>query len=115
MGNRKETRQKVRAHVLSFFDQDHYGSDNPDATAETNVHEQVKAMLYPNTTIEKVSEAIVDGGTLLVYHHDVVKFVDGLGLNPLHKEYEVMEAWSKYVRLCGREIRAIYEEIEKAL
>lgn len=114
MGNRKEVRQKVRAHVLEYFDQEHYGSDDPNATPEKNIHDQVAYMLYDRKTTRQIAEQIVDGGTLLVWHDDVVKFIDEeLGLNPLRKEYDVMTAWRKYVRLCGREIEAIYNEVEK--
>lgn len=91
--NSKEVSLKIQKHILSF-------------TGKRNLRNNVKFLL--NTTPDTIGEYntikyMVDGGNFLIYHHDVKKFLNRLGINPAKKEYSNNKSWELYRHLIARE------------
>lgn len=99
----KSVKTAIREHVLESFGTD-YGWDNDNEIE--NLKQQLKSFDYLPTTY-KMAEELVQGGTFLVYYHDVQEFLDGLGINTEGKEYTQQQSWDLYKHLIAREISAL--------
>lgn len=99
----KQVKQLINDHILSYFDQDHYGSDNPDATALDNLKEQVSVFDYM-PTVYAAGKYMAEGGTFLIYYTDQREFLDSLGINPDGKEYSDRKVFEQYCHLIGRQV-----------
>lgn len=98
-----EVKAKINAHILSYFDQDHYGSDNPNATALDNLKDQMKAFDYMPTAYAG-GKYMAEGGTFLIYYEEQREFLNSLGINPEHKQYSDNKVFEQYCHLVGRQV-----------
>lgn len=101
--NTTQVKQLINEHILSYFDQDHYGSDNPDATPIDNLREQMKAFDYMPTAYA-AGKYMAEGGTFLIYYQEQRDFLNGLGINPDGKEYPDHKVFEQYCHLIGRQV-----------
>ncbi len=101
--NTNQVKALINEHILSYFDQDHYGSDNPDATALDNLREQMKAFDYMPTAYAG-GKYMAEGGTFLIYYQEQRDFLNSLGINPDNKEYSDNKVFEQYCHLIGRQV-----------
>lgn len=66
--NSKEVIQKVREHILDFY-------DYKDLLSE------IEAVKYNGDSVYQAARRLVEGGCFLIYDNDVREFLDGLKLN----------------------------------
>ena len=81
----------VREHIKGYF--------TPEEL-KSNV-EAIKCGMYPTTY--HALKHMVEGGSFLCYHSDVQNFLNGLGINPEGKEYDVTKSWELYCHLIARD------------
>jgi hypothetical protein len=105
----KEVKAKINAHILSYFDQDRYGSDNPNATALDNLRDQMKSFDYMPTAYA-AGKYMAEGGTFLIYTVDMADFLNGLGINPDGKSYPEHKIFEQYCHLIGRQVAELVKE-----
>lgn len=65
----KEVKQKINAHILSYFDEDHYGNDLPPIE---NLKDQMKSFAYMATAYAG-GRYMAEGGTFLIYTKETKK------------------------------------------
>lgn len=106
--NTNQVKQLINDHILSYFDQDHYGSDNPEATALDNLKEQMKAFDYMPTAYAG-GRYMAEGGTFLIYYQEQRDFLNSLGINPDNKEYPDHKVFEQYCHLIGRQVAEMVE------
>jgi hypothetical protein len=102
----KQVKAKLNAHILSYFDQDYYGSDNPSATPIDNLREQVKALNYLPTAYA-AGVYMAEGGTFLIYYREQRDFLgDLLEENEFEREHKYSDdqVFKTYCHLIGRQI-----------
>ena len=63
----KQVKQLINEHILSYFDEDHYSSNNPEATALDNLKEQMRVFDYMPTTYA-AGKYMAEGGAFLIYY-----------------------------------------------
>jgi hypothetical protein len=93
-------KKDINTHILSYFTQDMgWTSDN----ALANLKEQLNSFDYMPTDYAK-GVYMAEGGTFLVYTIDMEDFLNGLGINPEHKEYSEQQVFKQYCHLIGRQV-----------
>lgn len=102
----KQVKEKLNAHILSYFDQDHYGSDNPDATPLMNLKEQLHALSHLPTAYA-AGRYMAEGGTFLVYYAEQRDFLgELLECNEFewNDKYSNDQVFKTYCHLIGRQV-----------
>lgn len=108
----KTVKLKLNEHILSYFEQDHYGSDNPDATALENLKDQMSVFDYMPTTYA-AGKYMAEGGTFLVYYREQRDFLgDLLEETEFEREhkYSDNQVFETYCRLIARQIAELVKE-----
>jgi len=100
-----EVKNKINAHILSYFEPENYGND---ATAMENLRDQIKAFDYMPTAYAG-GKYMAEGGTFLVYTVDMIEFLNSLGINPDGKEYPDHKVFERYCHLIGRQVAELME------
>jgi hypothetical protein len=95
-----EVKSKINAHILSYFDADHYGNDLP---AIDNLKDQMKSFDYMPTAYAG-GKYMAEGGTFLIYYIDQRDFLNSLGINPENKSYSDNKVFEQYCHLIGRQV-----------
>lgn len=91
--NNKQVKDLVKEHVLGYW------------TLEEIKHdlEAVKNHKHDNNQYILASR-LVENGNFLVYHTDVVKFLNSLGINPDNKKFTDRKSWDLYQHLLATNI-----------
>ena len=95
-----EVKEKINAHVLSYFEPENYGNE---ASAMENLRDQMKSFNYMPTAYAG-GKYMAEGGTFLIYTYDMVDFLNSLGINPDGKEYADNKVFEQYCHLIGRQV-----------
>jgi hypothetical protein len=101
-----EVKQKINAHILSYFEPENYGSDAP---AIENLRDQMKSFDYMPTAYAG-GHYMASGGTFLIYTQDMADFLNGLGINAEGREYPDHKIFERYCHLIGRQVAELMEQ-----
>lgn len=101
--NTTEVRSKVRDHILEYFTKDMGWNDD---NAVANLKEQLKSLDYMLTDYAK-GKYMAEGGTFLVYYHDIEQFLKTLDSNNSDKNYSNANTWELYQHLVASEVEKI--------
>ena len=94
----KQVIEKVRSHIYDYYNLDDLKND-------------IEAIKLPYDNIYSAAKKLVKGGSFLVYHTDVRKFLESLHLNnKSRKDFSDTECWEMYVHLLAREISNIIKK-----
>jgi hypothetical protein len=91
----------INRHIYSYFGESYSGKPVNDCLA--NLKDQLKSFDYMPTDYAK-GVYMAEGGTFLVYTQDMEDFLNGLGINPDHKEYSEQQVFKQYCHLIGRQV-----------
>lgn len=108
----KQVKTKLAEHVLSYFDQDHYGSDNPDATPMDNLREQLAVFDYMPTAYA-AGLYMAEGGSFLIYYREQRDFLgDLLEETEFEREHKYSDdqVFKTYCHLVARTIAELVKE-----
>jgi hypothetical protein len=94
--NSKAVRELVKAHILEQIE------DGDIELLKGNL--KAVSGMRDTQTVYQQAKYLVDGGSFLCYHWDVNEFLNGLGINPEHKEYDDMDSWNLYKHLIASEV-----------
>lgn len=91
--NSKQVKDLIKEHILNQW------------TLEEIKHdlEAVKNHKY-DTNQYILAKRLVESGNFLVYHDDVVEFLNSLGINPENKVFESRKCWELYQHLLATNI-----------
>ena len=90
----KEVTQKIQAHILDYYE---------DREGVEGLKKDIEAAKYGNMGDYRALRELVNGGSFLIYHHEVQDFLNSLGINEEKKEYEDAKSWELYSHLIARE------------
>ena len=93
--NCKEVKTAVRNHIIDYY------------TPEELKAEVTHLMKMGCPTIYHAVRKMVEGGMFLIYNGDVVEFLNGLGINPKGKQYDVSDGFRLYCHLLARDAELI--------
>lgn len=108
----KTVKAKLNDHILSYFDQDHYGSDNPNATPLDNLKEQLRALSHLPSAYAQ-GKYLAEGGTFLVYYAEQRDFLgELLEANDFewHDKYSNDQVYNTYCHLIARQVANLVKE-----
>ena len=97
--NCKEVKTAIREHILQFY-------------SPVDLFEQVEYLKkygdnrMPKTNYHAV-KYMVEGGCFLIYNHNIVDFLNGLGINPTGKQYDSQKSFDLYCHLLARDAELI--------
>jgi hypothetical protein len=98
-----EVKNKINAHILSYFEQEDYQNKDANATSLDNLKDQMKAFDHMPTAYAG-GKYMAEGGTFLIYNQDISEFLNDLGINPEGKEYPDHKVFEQYCHLIGRQV-----------
>jgi len=90
---RKEVKEKIREHILDYYDE----------RGVKGLREDMEAVKYGNMGNYQALKRLVEGGNFLIYNQDIEDFLNGLGINPDGKEFSHMDMFNTYSHLIARE------------
>ena len=94
--NTKEVSKAIQEHILDFY------IDYEEDPVATLIHNMNAVNDGRMSDIEALRK-LVQNGDFLIYDHDIVDFLNGLGINPENKEYPVEKSRKLYENLIVRE------------
>ena len=93
--NCKIIKNAIREHIKEYY-------------SATELKEQVNAIkcrTYP-TNYHAIYH-MVEGGCFLTYNHQIINFLNSLGINPENKQYDEYESFKLYCHLIARDAELI--------
>ena len=94
--NKQVRRDEVNTHILDIM-----------SLGELKANlEAVKDNRYQET-LYQCAIKLVEDGSFLIYNDDIKDFLNGLGINPEHKEYSNEKSWKLYCHLMASEIEKL--------
>lgn len=91
---KKEAVQKIQAHILDYYE---------DRGGTGGLRQDMEAVKYGVMGDYRALRELVNGGSFLIYHHEVQDFLNSLGINEEKREYEDAKSWELYSHLIARE------------
>jgi hypothetical protein len=98
--NCKEVKTAVRNHIADYF--------TPEELKEQATHLMKTHRDCP--TIYHAVRHMAEGGCFLIYNGDIVEFLNGLGINPKGKQYDVADSFKLYCHLIARDAELIVKK-----
>lgn len=93
----KINRERIRAHILEFYDDERGGV--------AGLRDDREAARHPRDSEQEAAMRLVEGGNFAISYHDQREFLDSLELSDgKGREYSDDEVFTKYCRLLAREI-----------
>ena len=97
--NCKYVKNLIRIHIGDYY-------------SDTELKDQVDAIkcnTYP-TDYHAVYH-MVESGCFLIYNHDIIAFLDSLGINPNNKKYDEYDSFKLYCHLIARDAQLILRHV----
>lgn len=99
--NCKAVKNMIREHILEYYSPE-------ELKNQVEYLQEGCRRLYP-TNYDAVYH-MVEGGSFMVYNHEIIDFLDSLGINSNNKKYDPYDSFKLYCHLIARDADLIIKK-----